>query len=294
MNTARLFSALIGTAVLVAIIAATALFTVKPTHTALVLQFGEAKGVITSPGLHVKVPFIQNVVYIDKRVLDVETAAEEVIASDQKRLVVDAFARYRITDPLKYYQSVGNDALGRSRLQTFLNSSLRRVLGAQSFFAVLSGERANLMHQIRELVNQEAKGLGMDVIDVRIRRADLPEANSQAIYSRMQTERQREAREARAQGAEAGQRIRSRAEREVSVLLAEARRDADILRGTGDADRARIFAEAFSRDPAFYGFYRSMLAYERSIKPADTLILNPDSDFFRYFMAADGTKTGRK
>jgi len=269
-------------------------FTVSPTQNALVLQFGEAKRVVTRAGLNFKMPLVQNVVMIDKRVLDVETAAEEVIASDQKRLVVDAFARYRITDPLKFYQTVGNDAVARSRLQTFLNSSLRRVLGAQSFFAVLSGERANLMHQIRELVNQEAKVLGIDVIDVRIRRADLPEANSQAVYRRMQTEREREAREARAQGAEAAQRIRSRADREVTVLLAEARRDADILSGTGDAERARIFADAYSRDPSFYSFYRSMVAYERSIKPTDSVILAPESDFFRYFGSIDGVKPGRK
>jgi membrane protease subunit HflC len=275
------------------LIAASA-FTVSPTQNALVLQFGEAKRVVTRAGLNFKMPLVQNVVMIDKRVLDVETAAEEVIASDQKRLVVDAFARYRITDPLKFYQTVGNDGVARSRLQTFLNSSLRRVLGAQSFFAVLSGERANLMHQIRELVNQEAKVLGIDVIDVRIRRADLPEANSQAVYRRMQTEREREAREARAQGAEAAQRIRSRADREVTVLLAEARRDADILSGTGDAERARIFADAYSRDPSFYNFYRSMVAYERAIKPTDSVILAPESDFFRYFGSIDGIKPGRK
>jgi len=269
-------------------------FTVAPTQLALVLQFGEAKGVITEPGLNFKVPMVQNVVFIDKRVLDVDTAAEEVIAADQKRLVVDAFARYRITDPLKYFQTVGNEAVARSRLQTFLNSSLRRVLGAQSFAAVLSGERAKLMLQIRELVNQEAKVLGIDVIDVRIRRADLPEANSQAVYRRMQTEREREAREARAQGAEAGQRIRSRADREVTVLLAEAKRDADILRGTGEAERSKISAEAYNRDPGFYSFYRSMVAYERAIKSTDTLILAPDSEFFRYFNATDGSRPGRK
>jgi membrane protease subunit HflC len=289
-------SVLLGIAIVFAAIAfiAASAFSVSPAQQALVLQFGEAKRVITEPGLNFKVPFVQNVVLIDKRVLDVDTAAEEVIASDQKRLVVDAFARFKITDPLKYYQTVGTEMLARSRLQTYLNSSLRRVLGAQSFFAVLSGERANLMHQIRELVNQEAKALGIEVIDVRIRRADLPEANSQAVYRRMQTEREREAREARAQGAEAAQRIRSRADREVTVLLAEARRDADILRGTGDAERARIFAEAYNRDPAFYAFSRSMIAYERSIKSTDTLILSPESDFFRYFVSQDGAKAGRK
>jgi membrane protease subunit HflC len=283
-----------GGLIAIAILLTASAFSVTPTHQALVLQFGEAKRVITEPGLNFKVPFIQNVIYIDKRVLDVDTAAEEVIASDQKRLVVDAFARFRIVDPLKYYQTVGSEVLARSRLQTFLNSSLRRVLGAQSFFAVLSGERANLMHQIRELVNQEGKVLGIEVIDVRIRRADLPEANSQAVYRRMQTEREREAREARAQGAEAGQRIRSRADREVTVLLAEARRDADILRGTGDAERARIFADAYNRDPSFYTFSRSMIAYERAVKSTDQLVLSSDSDFLRYFFALDGSRISKK
>jgi len=283
-----------GGLIAIVILLTASAFSVTPTHQALVLQFGEAKRVITEPGLNFKVPFIQNVIYIDKRVLDVDTAAEEVIASDQKRLVVDAFARFRIVDPLKYYQTVGSEVLARSRLQTFLNSSLRRVLGAQSFFAVLSGERANLMHQIRELVNQEGKVLGIEVIDVRIRRADLPEANSQAVYRRMQTEREREAREARAQGAEAGQRIRSRADREVTVLLAEARRDADILRGTGDAERARIFADAYNRDPSFYTFSRSMIAYERAVKSTDQLVLSSDSDFLRYFFALDGSRISKK
>ncbi len=293
MNTNTVIAAL-GSAAIVGILLTASAFSVTPTHQALVLQFGEAKRVITEPGLNFKVPFVQNVIYIDKRVLDADTAAEEVIAADQKRLVVDAFARFRIVDPLKYYQTVGSEVLARSRLQTYLNSSLRRVLGAQSFFAVLSGERANLMHQIRELVNQEAKVLGIEVIDVRIRRADLPEANSQAVYRRMQTEREREAREARAQGAEAAQRIRSRADREVTVLLAEARRDADILRGTGDAERARIFADAYNRDPSFYAFSRSMIAYERAIKNTDQLVLSPDSDFFRYFVSQDGTRPSKR
>lgn len=286
---------LAGLGAFTALVLATAsAFVVDPTHQALVLQFGEAKRVIAEPGLYFKVPLLQNVVMIDKRVLDVDTASEEVIASDQKRLVVDAFARFRITDPLKYYQTVGSETVAKSRLQTFMNSSLRRVLGAQSFFAVLSGERASLMHLIRGLVNQEARALGIDVIDVRIRRADLPEANSQAVYRRMQTEREREAREARAQGAEAAQRIRSRADREVTVLVAEAKKEADILRGSGDAERARIFADAYSRDPGFYAFYRSMIAYERAIKPADTMILAPDSDFLRYMMSMDGARAGRR
>jgi len=261
-----------------------ALFTVHQTQQALVLQFGEAKRVVSQPGLNFKIPFLQNVVYIDRRVLTVETAAEEVIASDQKRLVVDAFARYRIVDPLRYFQTVGNEQVAVSRLQTLLNSSLRRVLGAQSFFAVLSGERAGLMRNIRTMTDAEAKELGIEIIDVRIRRADLPTDNSQAIFRRMQAERQREAAEARAQGAEIAQGIRSRADREVTVLLANARREAEILRGGGDAERTKIFADAYGKDPEFYSFYRSMLAYEASLKGDNTtMVLNPGSDFFRYF-----------
>lgn len=289
MTQLRLVGLVLGAIALVLIVVSSA-FVITPREQALVLQFGEAKHVITEPGLYFKVPLLQNVIYIDKRVLDVETASEELITSDQKRLVVDAFGRYKIVDPLKYYQSLGSDQVARSRLQTFLNSSLRQVLGSQSFLAVLSLEREAQMRQIRTLVNDEAQRLGIDVIDVRIRRADLPEANSQAIYRRMQAERERQAKQARAEGDEEAQRIRARADREVTVLKAEARRQAEILQGSGDAERSKVFADAFGRDPGFYNFYRAMQAYERSLKPSDTLVLAPDSDFFRYFGSIEGQK----
>jgi len=271
------------------VLAYSTLFTVHQTEQALVLQFGDPKRAISEPGLNWKLPFVQNVTFYDKRILDFDIPEAEVIASDQKRLVVDAFARYRITDPLKFRQTVVTLAGVDARLSTLLNAGLRQVLGKESFFTILSGERSTLMNLIRDRVNNEAEQFGIEVLDVRIRRTDLPEANSQAIYRRMQTEREREAREARAQGAEIAQRIRSRADREKTVLLAEAKRDSEIIRGKGDGERNRIFAEAVGKDPDFFAFYRSMSAYEKAFKPADTtMILSPDSEFFRYFIDLSG------
>jgi len=278
---------LIGLAVvlvLVGIALFTALFTVHQTQQALVLQFGEPRQVVRDAGLHFKVPFVQNVITIDKRILDLDIQPEEVIASDQKRLVVDAFARFRITDPLVFYQTVGNEAVARSRLGTILQSSLRRVLGEESFEAVVRDDRSKLMGRIKDQMNGEASQFGIDVIDVRIRRADLPEANSQAIFRRMQTEREREAAEFRARGQEVAQRIRANADREVTVTIAESTRNAEIIRGEGDACRNRIFAAAFGIDPDFFAFYRSMQAYEQSTLQGDTTaVLSPDSEFFRFF-----------
>ena len=265
-----------------------AAFTVFQTQQALVLQLGEPKEVIRDAGLHFKLPFIQNVIYLDKRILDLDMPVQEVIASDQKRLVVDAFARFKISDPLRFYQSVGNEEVARSRLATVLNSSLRRILGERSFVAVVRDERPELMRQIATLVNSEAEKFGIQIVDVKIRRADLPQANSEAIFRRMQTERQREASEFRAQGQEQSQRIRSRADREVTILKAEATRDGEKLRGEGDAERNRVFAEAYGRDADFFRFYRSMQAYEASLGDDTTLVLTPDSDFFRYFRGAVG------
>jgi membrane protease subunit HflC len=240
---------------------------------------------ITAPGLHWKVPFIDSVVYIDNRILDLENPSQEVIAADQKRLVVDAFARYRISNPLKFYQAVGSIEAANSRLATVLNSALRRVLGESTFISVVRDEREGLMARISEQVNREAANFGITVVDVRIRRADLPEANSQAVFQRMQTERQREAAEIRAQGNEAAQRTRARAEREATIIVAEANSRGEQVRGQGDAERNKIFAEAYNRDPTFFTFYRSMQAYETSLKPGETRILiSPDaSSFFRYF-----------
>lgn len=279
---------------LLAVIAVAALsgtlFTVHQTQQAIVLQFGEPKRVITDPGLNVKIPFAQQVIFFDRRILDLDVEPEEVLALDQKRLIVDAFARFKITDPLKFYQTVNNEAIGRVRLSTFLNTSVREVLAEREFSTLLTGERSELMRQIRESVNAKSRPLGLDIVDVRIRRADLPEANSQAVFRRMESERQKEAAEARARGEEISRQIRAEADRDVTVLLAEARRDAEKLRGEGDARRNEIFAAAYGKDPDFFAFYRSMQAYEQALQKGDTtMVLAPDSEFFRYF----GDLTGK-
>jgi membrane protease subunit HflC len=274
---------------ILAVAAYLTLFTVYQTQQALVLEFGKPKRLVTNPGLNYKIPFIQNVVFFDKRLLDLDSAPQEVIASDQKRLVVDAFARWRITDPLLFYQTVNNQVGARSQLGAFLEAALRRVLGAASFEAVVRDKRNALMQQITDQVNTEAKGLGINVVDVRIKRADLPEANSLAIYRRMQTERQREAAEIRAEGEEASRRIRADADRQVTVLKADATGESERIRGTGDAEKNRVFADAFGKDPDFFAFYRSMQAYEGALKQGDTrMILSPDSQFFQYFNDATG------
>ncbi len=276
--------------VLIGFSAFNAMFTVHQTQQALVLQFGNPKRVVTEPGLKFKYPWIQNVIYLEKRILAYDAPKEEVIAADQKRLVVDAFARYRIKDPLKFYQTVGDLRAVNSRLQTVLNSSLRRVLGSQEFAAVLTGERATLMLEIRDHVNEGTDEFGIEIVDVRIKRADLPQENSEAIFRRMQTERQREAKELRAEGFEEALRIRSRADKERTVLIAEAKKQSEILRGQGEAERARIFNEAAGQDVDFYSFYRSLQAYRAALQSGDTtMVLSPDSDFFRYFGDIAGT-----
>jgi membrane protease subunit HflC len=275
--------------VIALILGYSALFTVHQTKQALVVRLGEPRYVYDEPGLHVKWPLIENVIYVDKRILDLENAAQEVIASDQKRLVVDAFARYRVTDALKFYQSVGSIEGANSRLSTLLNSALRRVLGESTLTHVVRDDRALLMSRVREQVDKEAQAFGIKVIDVRIRRADLPEQNSQAVYQRMQTERQREAAEFRANGSQRSQEIRARADRDVTVLLAEASSTAERVRGEGDGERNRIFAEAYTKDTDFFSFYRSMQAYERGLRPNETrLVIRPDSDFFRFFSDPSG------
>lgn len=271
----------------------TSIFVVNPTQQALVLQLGRVDRVIQEPGPQLKYPFVQNVVYLDKRILDLNMSPQEVIAADLKRLVVDAFARYRISNPVLFYQRVNNIPTANQRLSTFLQSSLRSELGKASFEAIVRDDRSGLMEQIRQEVSQAAAELGIEVVDVKIRRADLPDANSQAIFARMQTERQREATEIRAQGEEQSRRIRSRADRDATVLVAEANRDAEIIRGDGDAERNRIFAEAFGADPEFFAFYRSMQAYESGLQAGDTsLVLSPDSSFFRFFKDPNGMGAG--
>jgi len=260
------------------------LFVVKEINQAIVLQFGDPKKIISTPGLQVKIPFIQNVVFLDRRILSLDPAPEEVIASDQKRLIVDAFARFKITDPLKFYISVGNERVARSRLATIINSRLRSVLGKQSLATLLSEDRTKQMAIIQEGVNNEAGKFGIEIIDVRIKRADLPQANSEAIYRRMQTEREREAKEFRARGAEMAVTITSTADKEVTVILANAKKQSEIMKGEGDGLRNKIFAEAFGRDPEFFAFYRAMQAYETALIGGETsVILSPDSEFFKFF-----------
>jgi len=259
-------------------------FTVTEVQQAIVLQFGDPKRIIQKAGLNFKIPVIQNVVFLDTRILNLDAPPEEVIASDQKRLIVDAFARFKIKDPLQFYISVGNERVARSRLSTIVNARIRGVLGKEELQTLVSKDRARLMDQITTDVNTEASKLGIEIIDVRIKRADLPQANSEAIYRRMQTERQREAKEFRAEGAEIAQTVKSTADKEVTIILAEANKKAQILKGEGDGQRNKIFANAFGKDPSFFSFYRSMQSYEKSLVGKDTsLILSPDSDFFKYF-----------
>ncbi len=272
---------------IIILIAATAyfsIFIVKEINQAIVLQFGDPKRILMKPGLNFKIPFIQNVVFLDKRILNLDAPPAEVIASDQKRLIVDAFARFKIIDPLKFYISVGNERVARSRLSTIINSRIRSVLGTQRLQTLLSEERTKQMSLIQDGVNNEAEKFGIEIVDVRIKRADLPPANSDAIYRRMQTEREREAKEFRAKGAEMAITITSTADKEVTVILADAEKRSQILKGEGDGQRNKIFADAFGQDPEFFAFYRAMQAYETALIGGETsLILSPDSEFFKFF-----------
>ena len=272
-------------AVLTGLLIYSTFFIVKETHQAIVLQLGEPKKVYKDAGLYFKIPLIQNVHFLDKRVIDIDAPAEEVIALDQKRIIVDAYAKFIINDPLKFYISVGNERIAQSRLASIINAKIRGVLGKENLVNLISTNRNKLMSQITKDVAEEAKDFGIDVIDVRIKRADLPSANSEAIFKRMQTERTREAKEFRAQGFEVGQTIKSIADKEVAIILADARKTAQITRGEGDGLRNKIFAEAFGRDPEFFSFYRAMQSYEKSlISGSETsFVLSPDSEFFRYF-----------
>ena len=272
---------------IIALVAATiyfSVFIVKEVNQAIVLQLGDPKRIILNPGINFKIPFIQNVVFLDKRILNLDTPPEEVIASDQKRLIVDAFARFQIIDPLKFYISVGNERVARSRLSTIINSRIRSVLGTQRLQTLLSEDRTKQMSLIQEGVNNEAEKFGIKIIDVRIKRADLPQANSDAIFARMQTERNREAKEFRAKGAEMAVTITSTADKEVTVILADAQKKSEIMKGEGDGQRNKIFADAFGQDPQFFAFYRAMQAYEKALIGGETsLVLSPDSEFFKFF-----------
>jgi membrane protease subunit HflC len=277
-------------AIIVAIGLYASLFIVNQTQQALVFQFGQHVRTVQDPGLKVKIPFIQNVVYYDKRVLELDPPAEQLILADQKRLVVDTLVRYRIADPLQFYRAVNNEFQASSRLSDIVISALRRVLGNVGLATLLSPERAQIMVDLKAAVDRDAKEMGISVTDVRVRRADLPDETSQAIYDRIRSEREREAREARAQGQEQAQQIRARADRERTVILAEAQKTAQTLRGEGDGQAVRIYADSFGTDPEFFAFYRSMEAYKKVMggEGETSMVLSPDSDFFKYFGSITG------
>lgn len=277
-------------------VAYSSLFIVKQTEQAMVLRFGKPQGApINTPGLRYKVPFVDQVVFFDKRILDLDTKPVEVIASDRKRLVVDTFARWRIIDPLLFYQAVRDEATARRRLSNVMEASLRRVMGASTFKDILRDKRDELMKKIARQVTDESVAFGMKIIDVRIKRADLPTANSDAIYKRMRTEREQEAAQYRAFGAAIANKIRADSEKEATVTRANATRDGQIIRGEGDATRNKLFADAFGKDPDFFAFYRSMQAYETSLTSGDTrLVISPNSSFFKYFQDPDGKQSAPK
>ena len=283
----------VAAVVLLLVVAGASVFTVQQTEQALLLRFGEpvaGRGLVTNPGLHFKVPFIEKIISFDNRILDLETPKQEVLASDNTRIEIDAFLRYRIVDPLRFYQAIGTVERANSQLGFILSSAVRRVLGEADLTQIVRDDRSALMAKIRDQVNDQSSRLGVTAVDVRIRHADLPRQISEKVFGRMQTERAREAAEYRAQGSEQSQTIRAKADRDVVVLRGEAQRQADQLRGDGDAERNRIFAEAYGKDPDFFAFYRSMQAYDTGLKGGgDTrFVLGPGADFFRFFNAPDG------
>lgn len=294
MNNPALRTGLVVALAALAVALYASVFTVAQMQQALVLQFGRVRAVLNQtgtdkPGLYFKLPFIENVIVFDKRVLDLDLPVQTVLTADRQNLEVDAFVRYRIVDPLRFYQAVGNTGLANQRLASFTNSSLRNVLARSSRDAIVRTERSKLMNDIQADVNRQAKGLGVEIVDLRMTRVDLPAKNSSAVYDRMTSERKREAADIRANGEQVAATIRAKADREVTVLLAEANSTSERLRGQGDADRNRILAEAYGRDPDFFSFYRSMQAYEQGLKPSDTrLVISPNSDFFRYFSDPQG------
>lgn len=286
----RQFLGALGAAVVALIVVAWgSLFTVPQQQQALVLQFGDPKRSIQDPGLKVKLPFIQDVQYFEKRILDIDPPKQQVILIDQKRLDVDAYGRYRIVNPLRFYQTVNNEAGARARLGAIINSAMRRVLGNESLANLLSTRRGQITQAIFQEVSQAATSLGIEMIDVRIKRADYPDQTSQAIYARMKSERDREAREFRGEGSEVAQQIRADADRQRVVTIATAQQQAQTLRGQGDAQAIQIYADAFGQDPQFFAFYRSMEAYKQSLGDGSTtLVLTPDSEFFRFFNDVSG------
>jgi membrane protease subunit HflC len=282
-NPFRGFAAIVAL-VAIAVVANLTLFVVDPTEQALVLRFGQPVGdLIGEPGLHAKAPFVDAVVYIDKRILALDNERQEVLVAENQRLEVDAFVRYRIADPLRFYQSVFNVAGADAQLSGMLNSALRRTLSEASIIDIVRNRRDALMADIRDQVRAGAERFGVEVVDVRIKRADLPAENSEAVFRRMQAERQRLAATFRAQGSQQSQQIKADADAKVTVTIAQAQQQSEQIRGEGDAERNRIFAEAYEKDPEFFAFYRSMQAYDNGLKSGTRAILGPKSDFFRYF-----------
>ncbi len=284
--------ALVVAAIIVVVVASGAFFTINPTEQALVLRFGQpVRDPIDATGLFVKWPFIDSVIYIDKRILDLDESRQEVLVAENQRLEVDAFMRYRISDALRFYQSVGSIQGANAQLGGMLNSALRRTLGDASITDIVRDKRDALMSDIRDQVKSGAERFGLDVVDVRIKRADLPPENSEAVFHRMQTERQQRAAKFRAQGSQQSQQIKAEADRQVTVTIAQAQQEADQIRGQGDAERNRIFAESYGKDPDFFAFYRSMQAYEAGLKGGDSrIVISPRSDFFRYFTTPTPTE----
>jgi membrane protease subunit HflC len=297
MNALKRLPIILGAIAVALFILVQSIFIVDERQQALKLQFGQVVGReegYRDPGLYFKIPLIQNVVYYEGRILPLETSELEVTPVDDRRLVVDAFARWRITDPVRFRQAVTNELAALSRLESILNASLRAVLGEVTSDQILSEDRTQLMTRIRDVARDEARGLGVEIIDVRIRRADLPQQNLQATFQRMQAEREREAADERARGEEQAQRIRANADRQATELVSEAQRESDIIRGTADASRNRVFAEAFGRDEEFFAFYRSLRAYEESLKQENsTLVITPESEFFEYLTNGSGPRPAR-
>ncbi len=274
----------LGVIVLVGAIALTgSLFTVHQTQQAIVLQLGETKRVIEEPGLHFKLPVLQNVVYYDNRVLDLDPPGQEMPLVDQRRIIVDAFARYRIVDPLKFYQAVRTEVNFRDRFGTILNASVRDSLGQAELGDLLTDKRADVMQEIFRGVSRRAAEFGIDVVDVRIGRTDLPTETSQSVYNRMRSDRIAQAALLRAQGQEAKARIEAEADRERTIIIADAERESQILLGQGEAESRRVLNEAHGKDSEFYAFMRSMEAYRGSLADGTTMLLSPDSEFFRFF-----------
>ena len=278
----RRWLVVIGSAALAFVVWTSVFFTVPVWMQAVVVQLGDPVRTITEPGLYVKVPFIQDVLYFDKRLLDYEASPKEILTKDKQQLVVDNYSRWRIDDPLLFFRTVRNEAGAQSRLDDIVYSDLRETLGRHTLSDIVSGQRSDLMKEVTAASDMKTRAYGIRLIDVRIKRADLPEKNELNVFNRMRTERERQAKRFRAEGDEEARKVRSDADKQVRILTADARQKADIVRGEGDAQAVKIFADAYGRDPDFYEFVRAMDAYRKTIDADTTLILSTDSDFFRW------------